>query len=84
MKKNDFSDKQIMNMLYEIEADICRKHGISSQTYYAWNNKYGKMNTSNTKRIKKLEEENIALKRMFADMALENNTLKNLIQKDNR
>lgn len=61
--------------------DVCRKHGISNQTYYTWKSKYGGMGVSDIKRLKELEEENAKLKKMFADMALENHALKDLIEK---
>lgn len=61
--------------------DVCRKHGISNQTYYTWKSKYGGMGVSDIKRLKELEEENAKLKKVFADMALENHALKDLIEK---
>ena len=60
---------------------MCRTQGISAQTYYAWKSKYGGMNVSDIKRLKELEEENSKLKKMFAEMALENHALKDLIEK---
>jgi putative transposase len=62
-------------------SDVCRKHGISNQTYYTWKSKYGGMSISDIKRLKELEEENLKLKKMYADMALENHALKDLIEK---
>ena len=61
--------------------ELCRKHGISSASYYNWKKKYGGMDASEIKRLKELEEENAKLKRMYADMALENTALKDLIVK---
>jgi putative transposase len=86
MKKSKFSDSQIVSILNEVEsgmkvADVCRKHGISNQTYYTWKSKFGGMGVSDIKRLKELEDENAKLKKMFADMALENNALKDLIDK---
>ena len=86
MKKRRVTESQIVNILKEAEAgvkvaDVCRKHGISSPTYYTWKNKYGGMGISDIKRLKELEEENNKLKKMFADMALENNALKDLLEK---
>lgn len=60
---------------------MCRKHGINNQTFYVWKSKYGGMNVSDIKRVKELENENVKLKKMFADMALENNALKDLLEK---
>jgi putative transposase len=62
-------------------ADICRKHGISEPTYYNWKSKYGGLEASELKRIKELEAENAKLKRMYADMAILNDALKELIEK---
>ena len=61
--------------------DLCRKHGISDATYYNWKAKYGGMNASELKRTKELEAENAKLKRMYADLALENRAMKDLIEK---
>jgi len=62
-------------------SDVCRKHGISNQTFYAWKSKYGGMSVSDIKRLKELEDENAKLKKMFVDMALENHALKDLLEK---
>lgn len=86
MRKSRFSESKIVSILREVEAgmkvaDVCRVHGISTQTYHTWKNKYGGMSVSDVKRLKELEDENIKLKKMFADMALENHALKDLIEK---
>lgn len=86
MKKSRFTETQIVSILKEAESgvavnEVCRKHGISSATYYKWKSKYGGLEASELKRIKELEAENAKLKRMFADMALENTALKDLIEK---
>ncbi len=86
MKMTRFTETQIVSMLKEADAgmkveDLCRKHGISSATYYNWKKKYGGMEAAEIKRLKELEEENAKLKRMYADMALENTALKDLITK---
>ncbi len=62
-------------------ADVCRKHGISEPTYYNWKSKYGGLSLSELKRIKELEAEHSKLKRMYADLAMENEALKELIEK---
>lgn len=86
MRKSRFSESKIVGILHEVEAgmkvaDVCRVHGISAQTYYAWKLKYGGMSVSDIKRLKELEAENGKLKKMFAEMALENHALKDLIEK---
>jgi putative transposase len=86
MKKSRFMESQIVAILAEAEAgmkvkDVCRKHGISDATYYNWKAKYGGMSVSELKRTKELEAENAKLKRMYADLALENRAMKDLIEK---
>ncbi len=86
MKRSRFTETQIVSILKEIEAgqsvkEVCRKHGISDATYYNWKAKYGGMDASELKRIKELERELSQFKRMYADMALENQALKDLIEK---
>ena len=86
MKRSRFTETQIIAILKEAEAgilvkDICRKHGISDATYYNWKSKYGGMTASDLKRMKEMETELGRLKRMYADMALENHALKDLIEK---
>lgn len=86
MKKTRFTETQIVSILKEADAgrkvdEICRKHGISSATYYNWKSKYGGMEASDVRRLKDLQEENNKLKRMYADLSLENHALKGLIEK---
>lgn len=86
MKRSKFSETQIVSILKEADsgikvADVCRKHGISQPTYYNWKSRYGGLGLSELKRIKELESEHSRLKRMYADLAMENNALKSLIEK---
>jgi len=86
MKRSRFTETQIVSILKEADAgmqvkEICRKHGISEPTYYSWKSKYGGMQASDLKRMKELERELGQLKRMYADLALENHALKDLIEK---
>jgi len=86
MKKSKYSDTQVVSILKEAEAgqpvkEICRKYGISSACYYQWKSKFGGMSASELKRTRELEAENAKLKRLYAEMALENHALKDLIEK---
>jgi len=86
MKKARFTETQIIGILKEADAgtsvkDICRSHGISDATYYNWKSKYGGMSVSDLKRLKEMERELSQLKRMYADVSLENRALKDLIEK---
>jgi putative transposase len=86
MRKSKFSESKIVALLKEAEAgrkvsDICREHGISSAAFYQWRSKYGGMEASDIKKLKELQEENEKLKRMYADMALENQAIKDLLGK---
>ncbi|API60128.1 transposase [Tardibacter chloracetimidivorans] len=87
MKKSRFSEEQIIAVLREQEAgmktvDVCRKHGISSATLYAWKAKYGGMDVSQARKLKVLEEENGRLKRLLADAMLDNAVLKEVAGKN--
>ena len=86
MRKSKFTESQIMAVLAEGEAgmpvaEVCRKHGISSATYYQWKSKYAGMSVSELKRVKELEAENARLKRMYADLALENAAIKDVLSR---
>jgi putative transposase len=86
MKKSRFSETQIVAILKEGEAgrlvaEICREHGIAPATYYQWKSKYGGLEASDLKRMRSLEEENSRLKKMYADLALENRAIKDLLGK---
>jgi len=61
--------------------DLCRKHGVAQSTYYQWKSKYGGMEASDLSRLKALEEENRKLKKLFADVSLQNMALKDVIEK---
>jgi putative transposase len=86
MKKGRFNETQIVAILKEADngmlvKDICRKHAISDTTYYNWKSKYGRMDASELKGMKELEKELAQFKRMYADLALENRSLRDLIEK---
>ena len=86
MRTSKFSETQIVAILKEADAgmkvkDLCRKHGISDATYYKWKSKFGGMEASDLKRVRELEAENAKLKRMYADLALENTAMKDVIAK---
>ena len=83
MKSSRFSDEQIIGILREHEAgnataDICRKYGISSATFYKWKAKYGGLGISDAKRLKALEDENVKLKKLLAETMLDNAILKDI------
>ena len=86
MRKSEFTETQIIAILNEADAgvsikDICRKHGISPSTYHKWKSKYGGLSVPELRRTKELEAENSKLKRMYAELSLENDALTSLIQK---
>jgi putative transposase len=86
MKKIKFTETQILSILKEQEqglkvTEICRKHGISDATFYNWKSKYSGMSVNELRRLKELEYENSRLKRMFADLSLENVALKDIVSK---
>jgi putative transposase len=86
MKKSNFTDNQIIGIVAEVESgrkisDICREHGITQATFYNWRKKYAGMQPNQLRRLKELESELSQFKRMYADMALENRVLKDVIEK---
>jgi putative transposase len=86
MKKTRFTEVQIFSILKEFDAgkniqDLAREHGVSKATIYNWKAKYGGMEMSELKRTKELEEENRKLKQMYADLALDNKMLKDILGK---
>ena len=86
MKRQRHTEEQIIQVLQEAAAgakvdDLCRRHAISQPTYYNWKSKYGGMEASDLKRFKEMEAELSKLKRMYADLAMENHAMKDLIAK---
>ena len=86
MKHKGFSDEQVIGVLKEHEAgarvdDICRRHAISTATFYTWRKKYGGMEASDAKRLRELEAENMKLKRIVADQVLDMSAMKELLGK---
>jgi putative transposase len=86
MKKSKFTEAQILKILQSQEqgkkvSEICREHGISEPTFYNWKSKYGGMTLSELQRVKELEAENARLKRLVADLSLDNQVLKEINSK---
>jgi putative transposase len=86
MRKSRYSDSQIMAILKQAEAGtpvpaLCREHGMSSALFYKWRSKFGGMDASMIKRLKELEAENARLKKMYADVQLQNEVIKEAIEK---
>ena len=84
MKRSRFTEEQIIGILREQEAgvataEVCRRHGVSSATFYKWKAKFGGLDVSEARRLKALEDENARLKRMLADAMLDNVALKDLL-----
>ena len=86
MKRSRFTESQIVAVLKEGEAgmpvaELCRKHGVSNATYYQWKSKYSGVQVSELTRLRELEAENVKLKRMYADLALENAAIKDVLNR---
>jgi putative transposase len=83
MKRSRFSEEQIIGILKEQEAgsttaDVCRRHGISSATFYKWKSKFGGLEVSDARRLKALEDENAKLKKLLAEQMLDNAILRDV------
>ena len=86
MRKSRFTEEQIISILAEQErgmstSEVCRRHGMSSATFYKWKAKFGGMDVSDARRLKTLETENARLKKLLADSMLDNSILKDLLGK---
>ena len=88
MKRKRFSEEQIIGILREAESgaepvgELCRRHGISEQTFYRWRRKFGGLEVSEAKRLRELERENARLKRLVAERDLEIDAMKELVSKN--
>jgi putative transposase len=86
MKRSRFSEEQIIAILKEQEAgmataDVCRRHGVSSATFYKWKAKFGGLEVSEAQRLRQLESENAKLKKLLAEAMLDNAMLKEITAK---
>ena len=87
MRKSKFTEEQIIAILAEQERgmateEVCRRHGVSSATFYKWKSKYGGMDVSDARKLKTLEAENVRLKKLLADSMLDVSILKDLLGKN--
>jgi putative transposase len=86
VKKSRFSESQIVAILKEVElgakvGETCRRHGVSEPTYYKWKSQYAGMTVSHLAQLRELQDENTRLKRMYADLALMHNALKDVVDR---
>ena len=86
MKTSRYSDSQILSILKQAEngiavPELCREHGMSNSAFYKWRSKYGGMDASMVSQMKSIEDENRRLKRMFADLSMQNDLLKEALGK---
>ena len=86
MKKSRFTDSQIIAVLKQAQAgtpvpELCREHGISSATFYKWRSKFGGMDASMMSQLKELQDENRRLKRIYADLSMQTDLLKEALGK---
>lgn len=86
MKRSRFTEEQIIQILNEVQSgmkveELCRKHGISTPTYYSWKAKFGGMTISDAKRLRALETENSKLKRLVGELSLDIVALKDVVSR---
>jgi len=85
-RKSKFSEQEIVYALKQVEAgvplaELCRKYGVSEQTFYRWRSKYGGLSASELQRLKQLEQENRQLKKLVADLSLDKHVLQEVLAK---